>query len=360
MRDIPASVKRIAELIAKTGSANWTAFVDDPVLRSNEFTGAEQIRSFWRRNGATLAQHPTRSEHTSDAVISPDTDLVSEIVRRVLAELKPTDTTQEQSTPEPTKQDVQMPQYGREVALFDLHHPYHDTRALASILAFLRDYKPDVLILGGDAMDAGPFSHWTERKINLIRTMPPAHEMFGSFIVDILKPIRDAIGADTYIIYLLGNHEDWVRQAIEADPRGEGFWEVERNMGGLVDSVVPYVSENQHNHVNMGKLYFTHGYTTNVYHARKVADDYNRPVRYGHTHDMQLYTHRTAVDVHDFHIARSCGCLCNLNPAYAKNRPNRWVHGFQYGEVERDGSFSDDVPVIINGRFKADGVWYGG
>lgn len=265
-------------------------------------------------------------------------------------------TTTELHTPPTTD----APTYGKEVALFDIHHPHHNKPAMASIMTFLGDYKPEVLILGGDALDAGPFSHWNEKKLNLLRKEKPPAQMYSEFVADLLVPMRKVVGDSCYIVYLLGNHEDWVRQAIEADPKGEGYWEVEKNLDGIPDLVVPYVTEDDSpNHFALGKLHFTHGYCTNLHHAKKVADDYNRPVRVGHTHTKQLHTHRTVVDVRDFHIAQSCGCLCNLNPIHAKNRPNAYVHAVQYGEVLESGAFADDVPVIIDGVFKAEGVWYG-
>lgn len=255
----------------------------------------------------------------------------------------------------------ERPTWGREVALFDLHQPHNIP--LDPILAFLGDYKPDLLILGGDALDAGPFSHWNRGMAGTLRNLPLPKEMFESFVRDILIPLRHAVGDSCYIEYLLGNHEDWIRQALEEDPRGEGFWNIEANCGGIPDDITPYAESNKvsirYNHFKFGKLIFLHGYRTGIYHARYVADDYNRPVRYGHVHDLQSYTHRTAVDVDDFHVAQSCGCLCDLNPIYAKSRPSRWCHAFQYGEVEPDGSFFDEVPVIVGGRFMAGGVKYG-
>lgn len=298
----------------------------------------------------------------ADALTGAPQSLVEEITRRVLAEMGTIPKTDDAARPVPVPARIQRdaPTYGREVALFDLHHPHNIS--LDPILTFLREYKPDVLILGGDAMDAGPFSHWNKSKIGILRTLPLPKDMFASFVTDILVPLRDAVGDSCFITFLQGNHCDWIRQALEDDPRGEGYWNIEANCGGIPDLIIPYVESDKvsvhYNHFKLGKLIFLHGYRTGTYHARYVADDYNRPVRYGHVHDLQSYTHRTAVDVDDFHVARSCGCLCDLNPIYAKSRPSRWAHAFQYGEVEPDGSFFDEVPVIVRGRFMAGGVKY--
>jgi hypothetical protein len=318
------------------------------------------------RYGSERAQPPDVEPTTEAALhasytIPPDStdELVQRVTASVLAALAPEPPSTHLPTPTapPTASDA--PTYGKEVALFDIHHPHHNKPAMASIMTFLGDYKPDVLILGGDALDAGPFSHWNERKLTLLRKERPPQEMYSDFVNDMLIPMRRAVGDNCYIVYMLGNHEDWVRQAIEADPRGEGYWEVEKNVGGIPDQIIPYIDPNIPPHFTLGKLHFAHGYCTNMYHARKVSDDYNKSVRYGHVHDVQTHTHRTAVDVRDFHIARSCGCLCDLSPTFMKNRPNRWVHAFQVGEVLQDGAFADEVPIIIDGKFKAGGRWYG-
>lgn len=62
-------------------------------------------------------------------------------------------------------------------ALFDLHYgyerrnghkvPLHDMRAFGAALAFLKDFRPDTLILGGDILDCGAISHHNKGKPGL-------------------------------------------------------------------------------------------------------------------------------------------------------------------------------------------------
>lgn len=249
------------------------------------------------------------------------------------------------------------PTHGKFIALFDIHHP--ENIPLDPIWKFAKDFKPDVLIFGGDVLDMAQLSHWNERKAYLLSQLPPPHEMFEEAERDIFVPARRAVGDSCYIVYLLGNHEDWARQAIEVDPRARD-WTVERNLGRIPDEIIPFTDLSKPNIFQLGKLHFIHGYRTNMYHARYTADEFMRPVRYGHTHDVQQHAKVTSVDVREFFIARSCGCLCTRNPTYARNRPNRWVHAFCYGEVEESGHFFDEVPVIVHGRFYASGAVYGG
>lgn len=253
----------------------------------------------------------------------------------------------------------QRPTHGREIALFDIHHPHNIP--LDAIWCFCEDFEPDVLILGGDAIDAGPFSHFNIGKLGLLKTLPDPIDMFAKFIEDILKPSRRAVGDKCYIVYLLGNHEDWIRQAIEIDPKGKGYWEVENNLGRIPDEVIPYVNDQRFNMFNLGKLHFIHGTNCRKYEAQFVVSDYDVPIRFGHTHTFQAHTKKRGANVKDFRIAVNCGCLYDFSgglPTYVKNRSAAWINAIQYGIVKEDGSFHDDVPVIVGGRFMAAGKVY--
>ena len=84
-----------------------------------------------------------------------------------------------------------------------------------------------------------------------------------------------------------------------------------------------------------------------------------RAVKYSHTHQRQSFTNVSALDVRDFHIAESVGCLCNRNPTYGHGRPNSWVHGFNYSIVNPDGSFYDSSPILNPDlSFHAEGKTY--
>ena len=100
--------------------------------------------------------------------------------------------------------------------------------------------------------------------------------------------------------------------------------------------------------MKVGKLYFTHGEYLNKFHAATTANSFMRAVKYSHTHQRQSFTNVSALDVRDFHIAESVGCLCNRNPTYGHGRPNSWVHGFNYSIVNPDGSFYDSSPITVS------------
>jgi hypothetical protein len=63
--------------------------------------------------------------------------------------------------------------------------------------------------------------------------------------------------------------------------------------------------------------------------------------------------------VKHFYKGQSCGCLCNLNPDFMKNRPNKWVNGFNYCYLdEESGLFWDTQVTIVDGKFYTMGRRY--
>jgi predicted phosphodiesterase len=245
------------------------------------------------------------------------------------------------------------------VVLPDIHHPYQDKGSINAVFQFLGEYGKQLsgIVLLGDQMDMDAISHWEENNVREQenKRLKTSYQMFDA---DILTPIEGYVGAKCKErIFFIGNHEDWIEQAIDKLPREmEGLAEIEPNLQ-LEErgwKVIPF------NHTYMlGKLTLCHGLYTNQYHARKMIDTFGESVLYGHTHDIQEYTKTTPVDVNDVHKAKSIGCLCNKNPMYGKNRPNKWAHAFSIVYVFPGGWFNEYTVNIVNGKFAWAGNVYG-
>ncbi len=232
-------------------------------------------------------------------------------------------------------------------ALFDLHIPYHIN--LAPVMRFIEDFKPTTIILGGDVHEFGAVSHWVcdqSRALDFGTIKEAYNQIDKEIIVPLGKVARKASK-----IYLTGNHEDWLRKASEADPNLRGYVELEKNIKGdwkILPLNVPYKASRH--------LYYLHGVYTNLYHARKHVEAYQKTILYGHCHDTQSYTHISPIDVKHVIKGQSCGCLCHMNPAYMKNKPQKWVNAISIAYVEeKTGFFWDYLIYIIDGRF----VWNG-
>lgn len=242
------------------------------------------------------------------------------------------------------------------VVLPDIHYPYHNKKAWFAILKFIKWFKPQILVLLGDAIEMRAIDHWKREKGNLkaFEGKRLVHD-YKNFQEDILSPL-EKLCPRAELYYLFGNHEDWQYQLVEANPQLEGLVEIENVLNLKKWKVIPYLIRTKRGaalrgRLKLGKLTLIHGEYTNKYHAAKTSDSYLKSVMYAHTHDRQLYTKVHTEDPSDYHTAQSIGCICDRSPQYLWGRPNRWVHAFAVIYFQKSGLFTEYVPIIINGQF---------
>jgi hypothetical protein len=262
----------------------------------------------------------------------------------------------------------------RFVALFDCHIGWeyvnrrgkrilqktHAEEAIRAVLRFCKDYKPQVVILGGDQLNCGPISHWHHGKPRLTEGLRLKQEMETADRI-LLKPL-EALGCAGRKIWLDGNHEVWVKQVVEENPGLEGLVEPEsflrlRERGWEVLS--------QGEILTIGKLHWVHGDVVlgkgaGVNPAKTLVNAYKRNIRAGHMHTYSAAVEQTPVDRHDFHTGVVVPCLSNRQPSFVKNNPNCFINGFEFGTVFPGGSFSDYIVIINRGRFEWNGKVYDG
>ena len=247
----------------------------------------------------------------------------------------------------------------RVVLLPDIHYPYHDESCLNAVFHFLKWFKPDEVVLLGDAMDMTAASHWLEEK-GKRRTLENKRikKEYDGFDKDILSKLEKILPKNCKRVYLGGNHEDFIYQVVEKNPRFEGMLEPEivLNLAERGWKWIPWQVKDKDGGSSIGtyrvgKLLVFHGMYTNMYHAKKTVGAFSRSVAYGHTHDVQLYAEAHVDDLRSYHTAQSIGCLCKKSPAYMKGFANRWVNAFGIVYVLPDGNYNLYVPIIIKGKF---------
>jgi predicted phosphodiesterase len=244
------------------------------------------------------------------------------------------------------------------VGLFDLHYP--DNISLDSTEAFLKDFKPDILVYGGDTWDCEPISHWGEQQrfkekgLSIIRQ--ELKDQSEGLRALIKRQIKIARAKDIY--YLVGNHEIWVKlyqntYGNAGEPMTlEGFLKPKE----LGMKIIP-----QGKTLKIGKLYFMHGDNlgSGIYNSKKAVSEYQKPILYGHFHTVQSYSNVSPIEVEDPQIGQAVACLCHKNPDYGKSKPNRWINGFVYGYIDtRTGQFSYYNVIIVHGKFFYNGKLY--
>lgn len=236
------------------------------------------------------------------------------------------------------------------VALFDIHYPHNIP--LDPVLEFMEDFKPDVTVIGGDAHDFAALSYWASDQSRTLDggTIKENLRELNNYVI---APIRKAVGKKSEIVYLEGNHEHRIALATTQKPDLRGFIELEKNLPPDIKFFpinIPYRANKN--------LVFIHGLYLNVYHARRTVDAFHKSVYYGHVHTFQSHMAVSPVDVQDYYIGQSIGCLSNLNPDFMKNKPNAWTHGFAHGYMEDDNTFQINPTPVVKGKFWALGRKY--
>lgn len=250
------------------------------------------------------------------------------------------------------------------VALFDLHYgyeinssrhkvPLHDSKALSVAMQFIKDFKPDRVILGGDMLDCGSISH---------HNLGSAGKLEGLRILADAKGLREKVldpleATSASLTYMLGNHESWLDQLVEKVPSLDGIIQAEHLLKLDNWNVVEQGGIHK-----VGKLVFVHGdnITGGQYCANKAVVDYEANVRFGHFHTFQAATKSTPVEANG-HTGIAVPCLCRKSPNYGNKAPNKWMQGFLWGYTGGpNGSFNDYVTVIVNGHACVNGKQYVG
>lgn len=222
-------------------------------------------------------------------------------------------------------------------------------------MGFIKDFKPDHVILGGDILDCGCISHHNHGKPGAVegfRLLGDAKELQTALIqpLETLKPKS--------LTYIVGNHEDWLTDLVQQIPALEGIVDVRSVLSlGQKWKVVPQGGTHQ-----LGKLTFIHGDTISggEHCAKNAVTNYERNIRFGHFHTHSTFTKTSPVDNKLAKTGMCVPCLCGKAPNYGEGKPNRWVQGFLWGYVGEGGHFSDYVSIITDGKTIINGKMYKG
>lgn len=241
------------------------------------------------------------------------------------------------------------------MSLWDVHVPDHDEQALGAVCRYLEDQGCDLLILGGDFLELGSMSqHGGDPR-------PPSLKEDIANGRHVLRRLRMAIGEDTEMHYLGGNHETrHERKVVARLPELAGFNSIPDALN-LLDIGCGWTPYKQMFRPTLpggtkGRLYYTHGQWANKHHANKHLDVYGVNVRYGHTHKPQVFTRGYADGA--VRVGIGSPCLRTLDPDWI-GPASGWCQGFGIDEFMPDGTFTAHNVVMTNRRFSVGGKVYG-
>lgn len=227
------------------------------------------------------------------------------------------------------------------------HKTYHS--ALLCAEKVIKATKPKGILYLGDTTDMDSLCHFDKDKRQKMEGKRYRKD------IDSLKMMLDKhekLSPNAKRIYMMGNHEDWVAQHVSYHPELEGNIDFIKDVG-LIERGYEVVPMNFTK--KLGKAMFCHGIYTGDGHAKRMATTYSKTIFYGHLHDVQSYSFVSPIDSKEVRIAQSLGCLCDLNPGYMKNKPNKWIHAFGMYYLNSDGTFQMDVKFVIKGKTVVNG-----
>jgi len=241
------------------------------------------------------------------------------------------------------------------VALFDVHltqgalpRPYVAAKKFVS--NHLGKKKWDLIVIGGDFMNMDSLSHWDRDKRRKME-----NKRFFQETMRARKELDDLRYHTKDMVYLEGNHENWVEQYIDRNPEMEGMIELPKQLE-LEAKKVDWIPMNEL--YKVGHLYFTHGMWTNKYFAAKHIQELGCNIVIGHKHQEQTFS--SSAKMQKPIKAWGIGCLCDSAPHYMKGKPTNWSDGFAvFYWDDKTGDFNMYPVTMVKNKFLFEGKRYG-
>lgn len=232
----------------------------------------------------------------------------------------------------------------RFVLLADTHGDMQDDATVKAVLAFNREFRPEIRVHLGDAWD---FRNLRKGASDDERAASLEDDWnMGS---DLLRSYFDGGKVN---VFLRGNHDERLWHFRESatgllrDYAAEGIKRVEQITKQARATMLPYDSEL--GVYDLGKLSCLHGYHAGVGAARQHAAIYGNCV-FGHVHTIESSPVSSRLPAE----ARSIGCGCKRDMGYINGKTGklRWAQGWAYGFSFPDGSYQLFQARKINGSF---------
>ena len=232
------------------------------------------------------------------------------------------------------------------VIVADIHGNHADPQATAAALAFTKDFNPEIRVIAGDLWDFGAIRKGASEEDRAV-SMRDDFDVGAKFADSFFKGGKDNT-------LMLGNHDvrAWdlaeSTAAVKADLGQRMVKDIQAVAKRNKASLIPY--DSRLGVVSIGHLNVVHGFHTGMSACASHSRIYGNVV-FGHCHSIESYQ-TPGLKPQE---ARCIGCLCDLNPGYANRKTGklRWSHGWVYGWVEDDGSYSIFQVRGINGKFRA-------
>lgn len=212
----------------------------------------------------------------------------------------------------------------------DEHRPFHDPRAVNVAQQITRDFDPDILVRGSDAIDFWKASFYQKDEDYWANTLQDEIDSWKDGEREWANVVRE----DCRKPFLVGNHEDRMRRYILRNAPAFSSLDALRlpSLLGFDDFGIRMAHNNEL--IVDGVLRIHHGERVNkhsAYTAKNVLEnDPHINHAFGHTHRMGQHW-KTSRGQRYFAV--ECGGLFDMKPDYISN-PN-WQQGFALFTVDK-------------------------
>lgn len=238
----------------------------------------------------------------------------------------------------------------------DKHFPLHDKKSISVVCKAIEAIKPDGYIDLGDTGEWQSVSKWkwkNKTKPNLEYYLPEVMQEVeevnkGMDIID--ESLDKANVKEKY--FTQGNHELWLDYFVDSYPYLPEY--SCKNAIKIEERGYKYYRAGDLLSIGDMTYYHGHGYG-GMHHAAAHCKQYKTNIMYGHHHDIQVYSDKSA---NGKIMAYSIGCLKDMkreSNEFIGGRPINWGQAFAIVTYHGKDSFVEIVE-IKNGRAIIGGV----
>ena len=232
------------------------------------------------------------------------------------------------------------------LACCDIHGDEGDERATDACLSHVKDFNPDIRIIAGDLWNFAAIRAKADEK-DRSKSMKSDFEAGKRFADSFF-----AGGKENHL--MLGNHDARAYDLAEsvngtmADHGKEMVSGIKMLARANNAKLWPY--DSRRGVLALGHLKVVHGFHTGMSACAAHSRIYGNVI-FGHVHSIESYQTPGLKQQE----ARAIGCLCKLDQPYAdrKTAKLRWAHGWAWGFLFPDGSYSIHQAKDVRGKFYA-------
>lgn len=226
----------------------------------------------------------------------------------------------------------------------DPHGVEQDPESCAAIVAFAREFKPDIAVINGDLFDFAALRRGASADEQQ-QALDEDYDAGISFAESFLTTARERH-------LLLGNHDKRIYDLLDsADGRMKTLGRqcverFERWADHLRVQLYPYDARD--GVLRLGNLNVVHGFFCGQNACAQHSRVYGNVV-FGHVHSIESFQTPGLKQQE----ARAIGCLCKLDLKYMAHRTAklRWANGFAYGFLYPNETYTLFQARKIDGTF---------